>query len=185
MEPGIGWLYGDVTGTTIDSTTPLTAADRCDRCGAQAYVRVVLPVGELLFCAHHGHAHRDALERQALFIQDESDRLTNAVFMGMGEPLDNYDNVMRAIEILTADWGFAWSPKRITVSTIGVMPNLKRYLDECRCHLAVSLHDPFGPERLSIMPVQKAGPIQEVIDLIKQYDFSGQRRVSRMQKQKK
>ena len=109
---------------------------------------------------------------------DESDRLTNTVFMGMGEPLDNYENVMRAIEILTADWGFGWSPKRITLSTIGVIPNLKRYLDECRCHLAVSLHDPFGPERLSMMPVQGAWPVQDVIDLIKQYDFTGQRRVS-------
>lgn len=109
---------------------------------------------------------------------DESDRLTNAVFMGMGEPLDNYDNVMRAIEILTADWGFAWSPKRITVSTIGVLPNLKRYLEECRCHLAVSLHDPFAEERLSVMPAQKAWPVQDVIDLIRQYDFTGQRRVS-------
>ena len=109
---------------------------------------------------------------------DESDRLTNAVFMGMGEPLDNYDNVMRAIEILTADWGFAWSPKRITVSTIGVLPYLKRYLEECRCHLAVSLHDPFGEERLSMMPAQKAWPLQDVIDLIRKYDFTGQRRVS-------
>ena len=125
------------------------------------------------------HGHMSAAEIISQFIAvDESDRLTNAVFMGMGEPLDNYDNVMRAIEILTADWGFAWSPKRITVSTIGVLPNLKRYLDECKCHLAVSLHDPFGPERLSVMPVQGAWPINEVIDLIKQYDFTGQRRVS-------
>ena len=125
------------------------------------------------------HGHLSAADIISQFIAvDESDRLTNAVFMGMGEPLDNYDNVMRAIEILTADWGFAWSPKRITVSTIGVLPNLKRYLDDCKCHLAVSLHDPFGPERLSIMPVQGAWPLQEVIDLIKQYDFTGQRRVS-------
>ena len=125
------------------------------------------------------HGHMSAADIISQFISvDESDRLTNAVFMGMGEPLDNYDNVMRAIEILTADWGFAWSPKRITVSTIGVLPNLKRYLEECKCHLAVSLHDPFAPERLSVMPVQGAWPIQEVIDLIKQYDFTGQRRVS-------
>ncbi len=125
------------------------------------------------------HGHLSAADIISQFIAvDESDRLTNAVFMGMGEPLDNYDNVMRAIEILTADWGFAWSPKRITVSTIGVIPNLKRYLEESRCHLAVSLHDPFGPERLSVMPVQGAWPIQEVIDLIRQYDFTGQRRVS-------
>ena len=125
------------------------------------------------------HGHMSAADIISQFIAvDESDRLTNAVFMGMGEPLDNYENVMRAIEILTAEWGFAWSPKRITVSTIGVLPNLKRYLDDCKCHLAVSLHDPFAPERLSIMPVQGAWPLQEVIDLIKQYDFSGQRRVS-------
>ena len=125
------------------------------------------------------HGHMSAADIISQFIAvDESDRLTNAVFMGLGEPLDNYDNVMRAIEILTADWGFAWSPKRITLSTIGVIPGLKRYLDECRCHLAVSLHDPFATERLDIMPAQGAWPIQEVVDLIKQYDFTGQRRVS-------
>ena len=125
------------------------------------------------------HGHMSAADIISQFIAvDESDKLTNAVFMGMGEPLDNYDNVMRAIEILTADWGFAWSPKRITLSTIGVLPNLKRYLEECKCHLAVSLHNPFGPERLSVMPVQGAWPVQDVIDLIRQYDFTGQRRVS-------
>ena len=125
------------------------------------------------------HGNLSAADIISQFIAvDESDRLTNTVFMGMGEPLDNYENVMRAIEILTADWGFGWRPKRITLSTIGVIPNLKRYLDECRCHLAVSLHDPFGPERLSMMPVQGAWPVQDVIDLIKQYDFTGQRRVS-------
>lgn len=125
------------------------------------------------------HGHLSAADIISQFIAvDESDRLTNTVFMGMGEPLDNYENVMRAIEILTADWGFGWSPKRITVSTIGVLPNLKRYLDECKCHLAVSLHDPFGPERLSMMPVEGAWPIKDVISLIKQYDFTGQRRVS-------
>ena len=125
------------------------------------------------------HGHMSAADIISQFIAvDESDRLTNAVFMGMGEPLDNYDNVMRTIEILMADWGFAWSPKRITLSTIGVLPNLKRYLDECKCHLAVSLHNPFGPERLEMMPVQASWPIQDVINLIKQYDFTGQRRVS-------
>ena len=125
------------------------------------------------------HGHMSAADIVSQFIAvDESDRLTNAVFMGMGEPLDNYDNVMRAIEILTADWGFAWSPKRITLSTIGVIPALKRYLDECRCHLAVSLHNPFAEERLSVMPAQNAWPVQEVIDLIRKYDFTGQRRVS-------
>lgn len=125
----------------------------------------------------HGHMSASDILSQLLAV-DESDLLTNVVFMGMGEPLDNYENVMKVIEVLTSEWGFAWSPKRITVSTIGVLPNLKRYLDECRCHLAVSLHNPFGPERLDIMPVQGAWPLQDVVDLIRQYDFSGQRRVS-------
>ena len=125
----------------------------------------------------HGHLSAADIMSQFLAVE-ESDRLTNTVFMGMGEPLENYDNVMKVIEILTSDWGFAWSPKRITVSTIGVLPNLKRYLEECRCHLAVSLHNPFPEERLSIMPVQKAWSVTEVVRLIRQYDFSGQRRVS-------
>ena len=109
---------------------------------------------------------------------DESESLTNAVFMGMGEPLDNPEAVFKVLEILTAEWGFAWSPKRITVSTIGVLPLLERFLDTCSCHLAVSLHDPFGDERVGIMPVQKVWPIRDVVSLLKGYDFSGQRRVS-------
>ncbi len=109
---------------------------------------------------------------------DESDSLTNAVFMGMGEPLDNWDNISRALEVLTAPWGFAWSPKRITLSTIGVLPNLKKFLDTSRCHLAVSLHNPFPGEREAMMPVQKAWPAEEVVRLVRKYDFSGQRRVS-------
>ena len=109
---------------------------------------------------------------------DEAAELTNTVFMGMGEPLDNWEEVKRAIEVLTAPWGFAWSPKRVTLSTIGVLPALKRFLDESRCHLAVSLHNPFPEERLSLMPVEKAYPIEQVVALLRQYDFTGQRRVS-------
>ena len=125
----------------------------------------------------HGNLSASDILNQFVSI-DESAALTNAVFMGMGEPLDNYGAVSRAIEVLTAPWGFAWSPKRITLSTIGVIPALKRYLDTQKCHLAVSLHNPFPDERLEMMPVQKAYPIDEVLELIRQYDFSGQRRVS-------
>ncbi len=112
------------------------------------------------------------------FSIEEACELTNTVFMGMGEPLDNWEEVKRTIEILTADWGLAWSPKRITLSSIGVLPNLKRYLDESKCHLAISLHNPFPEERADMMPVQKVWSITEVVRLIKQYDFTGQRRVS-------
>ena len=125
------------------------------------------------------HGQLDAADILNQFVSiDEADALTNAVFMGMGEPLDNYEVVSRVLEILTAPWGFAWSPKRITLSTIGVLPALKRFLDGQKCHLAVSLHNPFPDERLSLMPAQKAWDIREVVSLIRQYDFSGQRRVS-------
>lgn len=125
----------------------------------------------------HGNLTAGEIINQFVSIDDPLS-LTNAVFMGMGEPLDNYEEVSKAIEILTADWGFAWSPKRITLSSIGVVPALRRYLDEQRCHLAISLHNPFPEERLELMPVQKAWPISDVLDLVRQYDFSGQRRVS-------
>ena len=108
----------------------------------------------------------------------ESGSLTNAVFMGMGEPLDNYAAVSKTIGILTDPELFGWSPKRITLSTIGVLPVLERFLEEQRCHLAVSLHNPFPEERLEFMPVQKVWPLADIVELIRQYDFSGQRRVS-------
>jgi 23S rRNA (adenine2503-C2)-methyltransferase len=108
----------------------------------------------------------------------ESHQLTNIVFMGMGEPLDNTDELFKVLEILTADYGFAWSPKRITVSTIGVIPGLKRFLAERQEHLAISLHSPYHAERMSWMPVEKAYPIADVIQLVQQYDFTHQRRIS-------
>jgi 23S rRNA (adenine2503-C2)-methyltransferase len=98
--------------------------------------------------------------------------------MGMGEPLDNMENLLPALEILTSEWGFGWSPTRITVSTAGVAKNLVEFLDKTKVHLAVSLHNPFHEERVEIMPIEKAYPIAEVADILRRYDFSHQRRVS-------
>lgn len=143
----------------------------------------------------HGNLTVASILSQFIAVE-ESQELTNAVFMGMGEPLDNLENVMRAIEVLTADWGFAWSPKRITLSTIGVTTQLggrgivwkgveyknvnplKFFLDNCKVHLAVSLHNPFFEERLALMPAEKNFPLEKTLKLIKEYDFTGQRRVS-------
>lgn len=108
----------------------------------------------------------------------ESASLTNLVFMGMGEPLDNTDNLLAAIETVTAPWGMAWSPTRITVSTAGVARDLPRLLDETKAHVAVSLHNPFHEQRAEIMPIENAYPIREVADILRRYDFTGQRRVS-------
>lgn len=108
----------------------------------------------------------------------DSEQLTNLVFMGMGEPLNNFDQVMKTIEILTADYGLAWSPKRITLSTIGIIPKLKQFLDESRCHLALSLHSPYSAQRLELMPIEKTYRAEDIIELLRQYDWSGQRRLS-------
>lgn len=106
------------------------------------------------------------------------DKVTNLVFMGMGEPLDNIDNLLKSLEILTFPWGYAMSPRRITVSTVGIIPGLVRFLEESECHLAYSLHNPFPEERARMMPVEKKYPLREIISLIKEKKdlFKGQRR---------
>ena len=134
------------------------------------------------FCAtgqmgFHGHLTAADVINQVLSVP-HSDALTNVVFMGMGEPLDNYKVVASVLEIMTSDYGLAWSPKRITVSTVGPRVGLTRFLDEQRANLAVSLHSPFPEERAEIMPVEGLFPIEEVIETLGKYDFSGQRRLS-------
>jgi 23S rRNA (adenine2503-C2)-methyltransferase len=108
----------------------------------------------------------------------EFEKLTNIVFMGMGEPLDNLQNVLKTIEILTSDYGLAWSPRRITLSTAGIIPHMREFIEKTGCHLAVSLHTPFAGERLRLMPIEKAYPLSEVIAALRHYDFSHQRRLS-------
>lgn len=107
-----------------------------------------------------------------------TESITNLVFMGMGEPLNNYDNVMKAIELLTADYGLAWSPKRITLSTIGVIPNIRRFLAESKCHLAISLHSPVSSQRETLMPIEKTFKAADIIELLREHDWSHQRRLS-------
>ncbi|NOZ35425.1 MAG: 23S rRNA (adenine(2503)-C(2))-methyltransferase RlmN [Chlorobi bacterium] len=108
----------------------------------------------------------------------EFETLTNIVYMGMGEPFDNIEEVLKSTEIMTADWGFAWSPKRITVSTNGIISGIKRFLNESKCNLAISIHTPFDAERLKIMPIQKTNPISEVLKIVRNHDFGRQRRIS-------
>lgn len=113
-----------------------------------------------------------------VFSIPETLQLSNLVYMGMGEPMDNIDEVLKSLEVVTAPWGLAWSPTRVTISTIGVLDGLRRFLDESRCHVAISLHSPFAEERRALMPMQKAYPMADVLALIRQHDWTGQRRVS-------
>ena len=104
--------------------------------------------------------------------------ITNIVFMGQGEPFDNLDNVMKALERLTSESGYGWSPRRITVSTVGLKKNLQRFLEESQCHLAVSLHAPLHELRLSLMPAERQFKASDMVELLRKYDFSHQRRLS-------
>ena len=137
----------------------------------------------------HGNLTADAILAQILHFPD----LTNLVLMGEGEPMDNIDHVLRALNVLTSDWGLAWSPKRITVSTVGILKasplpspegkgeqkiSLQCFLEETDCHLAISLHNPNPEERAAIMPAERLTPISHVLDLVRQYDWSKQRRLS-------
>ncbi|MDR2359370.1 MAG: 23S rRNA (adenine(2503)-C(2))-methyltransferase RlmN [Prevotellaceae bacterium] len=171
------YLFPTISGHFIE-TVMIPEAERTTLCvSSQAGCRM-----GCRFCmtARQGfQANLSAGEIIAQFCRvDECGQLTNAVYMGMGEPMDNIDEVLKSLEILTAPWGWAWSPRRITVSTIGVLPAMQRLLDESRCHVAVSLHNPFDAERQVLMPMQKAWPLADVIALLKKYDFTGQRRVS-------
>ena len=134
------------------------------------------------FCATGRQGLQHSLSTNEILNQigslPERERLTNVVFMGMGEPLHNLDNLLPALEVLTSAWGFGWSPTRITVSTAGVASRLERFLEATQVHLAVSLHNPFPHERAEIMPVEKAWPIREVVEILRRYDFTHQRRVS-------
>ena len=113
-----------------------------------------------------------------IYALPECDQLTNIVFMGQGEPMDNIDSVLRATQILTADYGWAWSPKRITVSSVGIKHKLKRFLDESECHVAISMHSPLAEQRQMLMPAERQMSIVETVDLLRQYDFTHQRRCS-------
>lgn len=125
----------------------------------------------------HGHLSATEILNQIFSIPD-SDSLTNIVYMGEGEPMDNIDHVLRSLQVMTEEWGCAWSPKRITVSTVGFVPGLERFLQESDCHLAISLHNPFGAERQDIMPIEKRYHLTDIVAMLKLYDWQHQRRVS-------
>ncbi len=135
-----------------------------------------------LFCMTGRQGLQDNLTSNQILNQIESlperDQLTNIVYMGMGEPLDNLDEVMKSLEVLTSEWGYGWSPRRITVSTIGIIPAMKYFLENSRCHLAVSLHTPFESERKMLMPVSHKYSIEDILNEIKSHDLGRQRRVS-------
>lgn len=153
--------------------------------GGHATLCVSCEVGckmNCLFCqtgkqGFHGYLTVAEILNQAYSIP-EADSLTNIVYMGQGEPMDNLDNVLRSTQILTAPYGWAWSPKRITVSSVGLKDKLQRFLNESDCQVAISLHSPIHEQREKLMPAEKGMAIKDVVDLLRDYDFSHQRRLT-------
>jgi len=125
----------------------------------------------------HGNLTAAQIMNQVLGIENSSS-LTNIVFMGMGEPTDNLEAVIQAIDVLTAPWGLAWSPKRITVSTVGNVKALKALMERTKVHIAVSLHSPYERERAELMPVERAWPTHSILSVLHEGDFRHQRRLS-------
>jgi len=125
----------------------------------------------------HGNLLAGEIINQILSIP-ESAKVTHVVFMGMGEPMDNIENVMKACDILTAGWGLAISPRNITVSTVGITPGIKKFLVNSDCNLTLSLHSPFSAERKSIVPVEKNYPAHQIIEIMRNYPVRKKRRLS-------
>lgn len=113
-----------------------------------------------------------------IYSVEKADTLTNIVYMGQGEPFDNLDNVMKSLSVMTSNWGYKWSPRRITVSTVGLKKNLRRYLEQSECHLAVSLHSPIHEQRQQMMPAEKQFPATDIMQMLKEFDWSHQRRLT-------
>ncbi len=153
--------------------------------GGHATLCVSCEVGckmNCLFCqtgkqGFHGYLTVADILNQAYSIP-EADTLTNIVYMGQGEPMDNLDNVLRSTQILTAPYGWAWSPKRITVSSVGLKDKLQRFLNESDCQVAISLHSPIHEQREQLMPAEKGMAIKDVVELLRDYDFAHQRRLT-------
>lgn len=171
------YLFEGVGNRDIESVM-IPDADRATLCvSSQAGCKM-----NCRFCmtgrqGFHGDLTAAQIINQLLSVV-EAERLTNVVFMGMGEPMDNPKAVERAIEIMTAPWGFAWSPKRITVSSIGKIDALRELIERTQVHIAISVHSPFSAERADLMPVERAYPLKDVMAMLRNYDWAHQRRLS-------
>ena len=134
------------------------------------------------FCAtsgfgYHGDLDAGDIVNQILGIP-EAGKVTHVVFMGMGEPLDNLSCVLKACEILTAEWGVAISRRNITVSTVGITPAIVPFLEKSGCNLTLSLFSPFSEERIKKVPAEKKFPVKEIIEVMKNFPARKKMRLS-------
>ena len=177
VDGTVKYLFDGVGSRDIE-TVMIPDGDRATLCvSSQAGCKMNCSICMTGRQGFHGNLTARDIINQIMSVQ-ESERLTNIVFMGMGEPMDNPQAVEQAIEVMTSRWGFAWSPKRITVSSIGKLDVLRHLIENTQVHIAISVHSPFSAEREGLMPVEKAYPLTAVIDLLRHYDWAHQRRLS-------
>lgn len=125
----------------------------------------------------HGNLSAGDILNQILSIPD-AEKINHVVFMGMGEPMDNLDNVLKACRIITAEWGLAISPRHITVSSVGITPAVEEFLYQSDCNLTISLYSPFTDERRMVIPAEQLYPVREIIRIMKTYPLRKKRRLS-------
>jgi 23S rRNA (adenine2503-C2)-methyltransferase len=124
-----------------------------------------------------GNLSAGEIVNQIISIPD-AEKVTHVVFMGMGEPMDNLENVLKACEIITAAWGLAISPRNVTVSTVGLTPGIEKFLKVSDCNLTLSLHSPFFEERITVVPAESKYPANEILEIMKNYPVKKKRRLS-------
>jgi 23S rRNA (adenine2503-C2)-methyltransferase len=134
------------------------------------------------FCAtgkygFHGNLDTRDIINQVLSLP-KAGKVNRVVFMGMGEPMDNLENVLKACSIMTAEWGLSLGCSNITVSTVGITPRVREYLEKSDCNLALSLFSPFPGERIRVVPAEKKYPAIEIIELMKEYAGIKRRRMT-------
>jgi 23S rRNA (adenine2503-C2)-methyltransferase len=157
-------LIPDSPGTTVCISSQSGCRMACPFCVTGAY-------------GYHGDLSCGDMVNQVLAVNDTM-KLTHVVFMGMGEPLDNLEAVLKACRIFTADWGFSISPRNITVSTIGITPAIRTFLGETSCNLTVSVYSPFPEERSRVIPAEKRYPLSDIVDLLRSHPAKKHRRFS-------
>lgn len=130
------------------------------------------------FCATGQNGWRGNLTAGEIVNQVVSlpQKVTHVVLMGMGEPGDNIDEVIKALKVLTAEWGMAIGKNKVTVSTVGITPAVKRLLEETECNITLSLFSPFPEERREAVPAETAWPYKETLDLMKTFRADRNRR---------
>lgn len=108
----------------------------------------------------------------------EARKVTHVVFMGMGEPMDNLENVLKACEIITSEWGLAISKRNVTVSTVGIAVGIEQFLNSSDCNMTLSLYSPFSDERKKFVPAEWVNPVHNIINVMKNYPVNNKRRLS-------